>query len=106
MARAFAKRFYKSAAWKHAREAYIRSVDGLCERCLKAGTLRPGEIVHHKVHLHPGNIDDPKVSLAFENLEYVCRDCHAAEHPEIYGIEEKPKPRVCFDANGNIVSLE
>lgn len=106
MARAFARKFYKSSAWKHTREAYIRNVNGLCERCLRRGVVKPGEILHHKVHLSPENIDNPDYTLSFDNLEYVCRDCHAAEHPEIYGIQDRPKPRVCFDQYGNLVNLE
>lgn len=108
MARSFSARFYKSRAWQDAREAYIRSVDGLCERCMRRGVYRPGVIVHHIVHLTPENINDPEVTLGFDNLEYVCRDCHAAEHPEIYGREEPRdgQGRYSFDADGNLVPWE
>lgn len=106
MARDFSRAFYKSKEWLRTRDAYIRSVDGLCERCLRAGRLKPGEIVHHKVHLTPENVHDPAVTLDFGNLEYVCRDCHAAEHPEIYGADERPACRVGFDENGDLVDLE
>lgn len=105
MARDFAKAFYRSKEWQKARAAYIRSVHGLCERCLAAGRYVPGEIVHHKVHLTPYNVGDPSVSLDFRNLEYVCRDCHAKEHPEIYGKTHEDGPRVGFDAEGNVVRL-
>ena len=105
MARDFAKAFYKSKEWKRARAAYIRSVHGLCERCLAGGRYVPGEIVHHKVHLTPENVADPTVSLDFRNLEYVCRDCHAKEHPEIYGKGRDDGPRVGFDSHGNVVRL-
>ena len=40
----------------------------------------PGEIVHHKVHITPVNINDESVTLNFDNLELVCRDCHAELH--------------------------
>ena len=76
----YAKGFYKSQAWKKCRAAYARSRGGLCERCLSKGIYTPGEIVHHKVHLTPDNIDDPTVTLDWNNLELVCRECHAAEH--------------------------
>lgn len=52
----------------------------MCERCLKAGIIRPGEMVHHKKHLTEENLNDPAVALNFANLELLCRDCHAAEH--------------------------
>lgn len=107
MARDFSRSFYKSKAWKQTRESYANSRSGLCERCLKRGILTPGSIVHHKEHLSPENINDPSVSLSFENLELLCRNCHAIEHPEIYGrVEDGNDKRVGFDENGNIVNLE
>lgn len=104
MAREFAKGFYKSQAWKKARAAYFAYQQGLCERCRARGRITPGEIVHHKIHLSPSNINDMSIALGFANLELVCRDCHAREHPEIYG--ERPEPRVAFDEFGNVVRLE
>ena len=76
----YATYFYSSKAWKDCRAAYRKSKRGLCERCLSEGRLTPGEIVHHKVHLSPENINDPTVSLSWDNLELVCRDCHAQLH--------------------------
>lgn len=76
----FAEGFYKSKAWKDCRADYLKSVGGLCERCLASGRYSPGEIVHHKIHLTPENINDPSVTLNWDNLELVCRDCHADLH--------------------------
>lgn len=104
MAREFAKAFYKSKAWKNTRAAYFSFRNGLCEKCQARGKYVPGEIVHHKVHLTPNNIDNPVITLGFDNLELVCRECHAREHPEIYG--EIAEPRVAFDEYGNVVRLE
>lgn len=101
MAREFAEDFYRSKAWRSTREAYFESVHGLCERCLARGVVRAGEIVHHREHLSPQNISDPSVTLSFDNLELLCRDCHASEHPEIYG--GRFEQRVAFDENGNLV---
>ena len=78
--RDFAKRFYKSKIWQATRKAYASSVSGLCERCLMAGLYVPGEIVHHKIALTPDNINDPGISLNWDNLELLCRDCHGKEH--------------------------
>lgn len=80
MAKDFAKAFYKSDAWEQTREAYRRSVGGLCEECLAKGIYNPGVIVHHKIHLTPDNIGDPEVTLGWGNLMLVCRDCHARIH--------------------------
>lgn len=76
----FAASFYKSKAWQQCRAAYAKSVGGLCEQCLKEGLVKPGEIVHHKVHLTPDSINDPTVALSWDNLELLCRTCHAKAH--------------------------
>ena len=103
MSRGFATSFYKSSAWEKARQACIRNSDGLCVKCLLNGVVRKGVIVHHKVHLTPENINDPNITLSQDNLELVCRDCHAAEHPEIYGIDDRDECRVSFDEYGNVI---
>lgn len=78
--KAFAREFYNSKAWKDCRIAYTKSKGGLCERCLKNNIYRAGEIVHHKTYLTPDNIHDPSVTLDWNNLMLVCRDCHAVIH--------------------------
>lgn len=93
----FAKDFYKSKAWKDCRKAYRQYRHGLCERCLEKGIYKPGEIVHHKIHLTPFNIHDPDVALGFENLMLVCRDCHAALH--------KPERRFRVDDLGRVTAI-
>lgn len=98
MAREFAEGFYNSRAWKECRKAYAKSKGHLCERCLEKGIYKTGEIVHHKIHLTPENIQDPSVSLAFDNLELVCRDCHAILH--------KPEKRYKVDELGRIAPIE
>ena len=94
----FAKAFYKSQAWKRTREAYARSKSGLCEICLAAGLYVPGEIVHHKIHLTPENINDPRITLSFDNLQYVCRQCHAEIH-------SKDRKRYTIDKNGHVSAV-
>lgn len=76
----FAKKFYKSKAWQRTRKAYSASVGGLCEQCLKRGVYNAGEIVHHKQELTANNITDPSISLCWNNLELLCRDCHGKAH--------------------------
>lgn len=78
--REFAANFYSSKAWQHCREAYKKYKGGLCEKCYAKGIVKAGEIVHHKIHLNPENINDPSVTMNFENLELVCRDHHAELH--------------------------
>ena len=96
----FAKTFYSSKAWKSCREAYRKRVGGLCERCLSRGLYNPGEIVHHRTPLSPENIKDPKITLAFDNLELLCRDCHAAEH------ERASARRFKVDKMGRVTAKE
>ena len=76
----FAESLYKSKRWQSTRAAYLRSVGGLCERCLKKGLYHPAVIVHHKVYLTAENIYNPEIALSWDNLEAVCRECHEDEH--------------------------
>lgn len=93
------KKFYKTSSWKKLSQAYAKSVNYLCERCAKKGIIKTGYIVHHKVHLNDSNYIDPNVSLNWDNLEYLCMDCHNQEHMGKYD-------RIVWDDNGNIISVE
>lgn len=94
---AFAKKFYLSKAWRDTR-AYILARDmGLCVRCGK-----PGEIVHHKEHLTPQNINNPAITLSEDNLETLCRECHAIEHEG----QSPTAEGLVFDDKGNLVERE
>jgi hypothetical protein len=90
----FARKFYKSTAWKKCRESYIISVHGICERCSSGG-----KIVHHKIVLNAYNINDPSITLNHEHLEYLCQDCHNKEH---MGSDVVAKG-LMFDDEGNLV---
>lgn len=94
MARDFAKAFYNSAAWRNTSKAYAASVFFLCEKCGK-----PGYIVHHKIYLTPQNIHDPEITLNWNNLMFLCLECHN----EIHGRQESRKIR--FDEEGNLVDV-
>ena len=93
VAREFAKWFYNSAAWRRCRNAFFRARFGLCERCGK-----PGLIVHHKKLLTPENINDPTVTLNWDNLELLCQDCHNREHGGASTAEG-----VAFDQSGDVI---
>ena len=99
LAREFAGNFYKTAAWKKCRGAYILSVGGLCERCYANGIIKHGDTVHHKVHLTAENINDPSVTMNPENLELLCRDCHAAMHA-------KNERRYRVDEAGRVIAYD
>ena len=95
----YAKGFYKSAAWKRARQQVITRRNGLCERCKARGIYKPGYIVHHKEYITPGNISNPNITLNLDNLEYLCEDCHNKEHHR-----NDKKKRYAFDEAGNLIS--
>lgn len=80
MAREFAKSFYSGKAWQDCRNSYAKSRRYLCENCLRLGLIVPGEIVHHKIEIDEVTINNPEVALAFDNLELLCRSCHAEQH--------------------------
>ena len=92
--REYAQWLYSSAAWDACRTAYRKQVGGLCEVCAAKGLIVPGEIVHHKIHINQKNIHDPNVTLNPENLQLVCRDCHAEIH--------KRKKRYKVDKMGHV----
>lgn len=97
MAQDWAKQFYNSKAWYRARNNYVKKIGGLCERCLQQGRISPCEIVHHKIHLNPRNINNVSISLNEDNLQGVCRECHALIH------KGRGERRYLFDRNGNII---
>lgn len=80
MAKPFSDKFYKTSTWRDCRNAYAATRGHLCERCLSRGILSHGEIVHHKIELTPDNINDPAIAYGFDNLELLCRFCHAEVH--------------------------
>ena len=66
----------------------------MCQICFD----RLGEIVHHIIWLTEANINDPSVSLNFDNLQYVCCKCHnRIKDPE------KRKGRYYFDSTGKMI---
>lgn len=95
----FAEKFYKGVPWQQCRNAYAKSKGGLCEECLKNGRYSPGVIVHHKIHITPETINNPNISLSWDNLELLCRDCHAAKHGKLkrYKVDEYGRVKVNED---------
>ncbi len=100
MAKEWAKKFYNSKAWIKCRDSYISSVYGLCERCLDNNKIVPGSIVHHKEYITPSNINNPNITLSFENLELLCQDCHNKEH---FKIHEATREGLMFNSSGELV---
>lgn len=103
MAREFAKSFYDSKEWKDCRNAYIGErilVDGgRCELCHRDH----GYIIHHKVELNEDNISDPSVALGYDNLMYVCQNCHNNIHSSKNNDKNFARKPARFDSSGQIV---
>lgn len=109
MAQDWAVAFYHSPAWLHNRKLYMdRVIDSpfglipprMCERCYENGELKPAKVVHHIIHLTPQNIDDPHVTLSFDNFQRLCQDCHAFVHT---GYEP---PRYTFGPDGEVLEKD
>lgn len=91
----YARDFYSSKAWQRTRAAYRKSKRNLCEICLAKGLITPAEIVHHKIELTPENITNPDITLNWNNLQCVCRECHA-------NIHDRSGRRWKLDENGKV----
>lgn len=91
--------FYKTKIWQDCRESYARSKNYLCEACLREGQTNVGEIVHHKKKITKKNVNDPEVTLNFDNLELLCRKHHAEAHTN-----KKPL-RYYFDEEGRVICI-
>ena len=94
----YAEEFYKGKEWQRVRNDYVKSVGGLCEECLRRGLVVHGQIVHHKEHITPNNINDTSVTLNPKNLILLCRECHGAQH-------KKYKKRYRVDESGHVSPL-
>jgi 5-methylcytosine-specific restriction endonuclease McrA len=90
----YAKSFYLSQSWRSCRESYYKKQNGICERCGSAG-----DIVHHKIYISPENINNPKITLSFSNLELLCKECHNKEHLK----KSKSNLRYSIDESGNVL---
>ena len=93
--------FYNSMAWQKTSRAYKQSVGGLCEKCMSRGLVTPAEIVHHKIPLDDKNVTDLSISLSWDNLQALCRQCHAEEHEAMYAARTGKRYRI--DKNGRVV---
>lgn len=93
--KAYARGFYNSTAWRKTQKAYMQSKNYTCERC-----GRTADIVHHKIHINPANINDTSITLDWNNLEALCIECHNTEH---FTKSEATGAGLKFDESGNLV---
>ena len=100
-----AKKFYGSNAWRKTRKAYINSLDngGMCEQCIKYNEYNHGYIVDHIIEINIDNINNPDITLSWDNLQYLCLSCH---NKKTFGNPENLDaiPNGCaFDEFGNLI---
>jgi 5-methylcytosine-specific restriction endonuclease McrA len=67
-------RFYASTAWMKLRR-YKLNVDPLCQECKQRSLVVPATEVHHVKERR----EYPDLELDYDNLQSLCRDCHAAK---------------------------
>ena len=82
--------FYVSWAWRKCRKAFAKSKGNLCERCLARGIIEAGSKehpleAHHKIPLTAENINDPNITLNWNNMELLCKPCHDKEREQKQG---------------------
>jgi 5-methylcytosine-specific restriction endonuclease McrA len=94
MAKDYAKDFYHSKTWVKCRSSFMTSKYYLCERCEGVAV-----ICHHKTHITPANINDPNITLSWDNLQALCVECHNVVH----GNSQVTQDGLRFDANGNLI---
>ena len=100
MAKDYARTFYDSQAWRRTREAYLQSKHYICEDC--GGTA---SVVHHITYIKPWNVNDPSITLNWDNLKAVCEKCHAEEHSRDLKKRggEARLNGIAFDEEGNVI---
>lgn len=65
--------FYQSTSWKSLRNYKIQ-LHPLCEHCEAKGLIEPGKEIDHIIA-----IKDNGPMLSLDNLQTLCRSCHASK---------------------------
>ena len=65
------REFYSSKAWRSLRR-YKAQISPLCEECERKGLVEPGREVDHRIAIKDGG-----QRLDINNLQNLCRSCHA-----------------------------
>lgn len=75
----------------------MQSQHYICERCGKVAI-----ICHHKQYISPENINNPNITLNWNNLEALCQTCHNLEHHSSNVIAEG----LSFNSEGNLIQKD
>ena len=74
----------------------MKKVGGLCEDCLKEGKIAAAEEVHHIKPITKYTVNNPEITLNWDNLVALCREHHRQRH------NGRPKPRYAIDQQGRV----
>lgn len=102
----FAKKFYNSKVWRECRQSYIMSlpVPNMCEVCLnRYGEYTVGKILDHIIEINIHNINDPDITLNWDNLQFLCQTCHNQKTHGTNGITDAIPEGCMFDENGQLI---
>lgn len=75
---------YNTTAWKKMRLDYLKQ-HPCCEECLRNGIVTPAVDVHHLKSPFRGGEINYDMLLDSNNLEALCKECHALEHQKEKG---------------------
>lgn len=90
--------FYHTKRWEKLRQFIINRDGGLCVHC-----GAKGDTVHHIIWVDDTNCNDPMITFNPDNLETVCRDCHAKiHHPDCSATMDGYR----FDDEGNLICMD
>ena len=78
------KSAYNTTVWRKLRMSYMKE-HPVCEECIKNGKVTAADSIHHKKSPFKGNEVNWNLFLDPDNLESICRECHAKVHAEEHG---------------------
>lgn len=86
------RQVYRTAEWEKVRQYVIQRAHGLCEECLRQGRIEAGVDVDHIEPLSDDNWQDWNIAYNPDNLQLLCRPCHAEKHRRDSGLSRFVEP--------------
>lgn len=83
---------YRTTEWERVRQYVIQRAHGLCEECLRQGRIEVGTDVDHIQPLDESNWQDWNIAYNPDNLQLLCRQCHAEKHKRDSGLSRFVEP--------------
>lgn len=86
------RQVYHTTEWERVRQYVIQRAQGLCEECLRQGRIEVGTDVDHIQPLTENNWQDWNIAYNPDNLQLLCKQCHAAKHSKDSGLSQFVEP--------------